>query len=131
MTEPLTDAVSTRVDSTLSALRDHDIDLQTQWQSLIDHTLIEWGRNPAQLEDEGVEPPNAETIAVAIDLARAVLKQAGLRPPDSVVPDANGGIVFEWREDGVSRLYHLWDAETIEYQRFDGTRLVKRLRLQQ
>jgi hypothetical protein len=95
------------------------------WRKLIEDNLTNWGRNPRQFEDEGVTPPSQNVISLAIELARA-LEKAGSPPPDSVVPDANGGIVFERRHENVSDVYHIWDDGSIDYQRFDGTRLVER-----
>jgi len=96
-----------------------------RWQSLIDHTLIEWGWNPSQLEDDAVEPPSREIIRLAIDLAQG-LRDRGLPTPDRVVPDPNGGIVFERHENGMREVFHVWDDGTVEYQRFHGRRLVER-----
>ncbi len=92
---------------------------------LIDQKLIEWECDPSQLSDEGVEPPSGETILTAIEWAKHFRKD-GKPSPDSVVPDANGGIVFERREKGVSEVLHVWDDGSVEYQRFHGTRLVER-----
>jgi hypothetical protein len=95
------------------------------WQDAIDRKLIEWGRTPSPLEDIGVDPPTKETIQRAIRLAE-VFRDEGLPGPESVVPDPNGGIVFERREGDVAEVCHLWDDGTTEYQRFEGTRLVER-----
>jgi hypothetical protein len=95
------------------------------WQEIIDRKLIEWGRDPARLEDEGVEPPTKETLQRAIHLAEA-FRDEGLPNPNSVVADPNGGIVFERRERNMSEVFHLWDDGSMEYQRFEGTRLVER-----
>ncbi len=46
--------------------------------------------------------------------------------PDSIVPDPNGGIVFERREGKVSEVLHVWDDGSAEYMRFRGTQLVER-----
>ena len=102
-----------------------DDEAREKWQDLIDQKLIEWGRDPSQLADEGVEPPSGETIRIAFEWANRFSKN-GLPPPDSVVPDANGGIVFERREKDVSEVLHVWDDGSVEYQRFHGTRLVER-----
>ncbi len=122
---PLPDAVATDVASETRSSRDYESASREKWQEAIDYRLIEWGRDPSQLEDEGVEPPTGQTIRLAIELAQA-FRDAGLRPPDSVVPDPNGGIVFERREKGVCEVLHIWDDGTREYCRFQGTRLVER-----
>lgn len=100
-------------------------DRRKNWQDLIDHKLIEWGRSPDRFVDENVEAPSGTTIRQAIELAEQFRDQ-GFIPPDSIVPDANGGIVFERRENGESEVFHVWDDGNVEYQRFVGTRLVER-----
>ena len=37
-----------------------------RWKALIDDQLIEWGRDPSQLEDEETQPPSKEIIGLAI-----------------------------------------------------------------
>lgn len=98
---------------------------RSAWQHVIDHTLIEWGRNPGGLEDDGLDPPSADMIQRAIDFAQ-VVQQAGYPPPTSVVPDPNGGIVFERTIGDTTEEYHFWDDGTVDYCRFEGTRLVER-----
>lgn len=96
-----------------------------EWQQLIDYRLVEWGCSSDPWDDEGVDPPSPETITRAIELAQRFQAQ-GLPAPDSVVPDANGGIVFERREQGISEVLHIWCDGTAEYQQYQGARLVDR-----
>ena len=128
---PVAEVVQTNTDADAPVTRDSERyeESRAKWQELIDHKLIEWGRNPSQFDDEGVEPPSGEIIRLAIGLAEK-FRDDGLTPPDSVVPDANGGIVFERRESDVSEVFHVWDDGTVEYQCFQGTRLVERGALQ-
>lgn len=95
------------------------------WQRVIDHKLIEWGSAPSQLEDEGIDPPTKNTIQRAIRLAQAY-QEEGRPAPDRVVPDPNGGIVFERQEQDVSEVLYIWEDGTTEYQRFQDARLVER-----
>ena len=95
------------------------------WQRLMDYQLIEWGLNPTQIEDEGVEPPSLETIGRAYQLAKSY-QARGYPPPDSVVPDGNGGIAFERREREVVEVLYVWGDGETEYQQFQGTRLIER-----
>jgi hypothetical protein len=127
ISSPIDPAVQTNIDGDTPATRDYGRDDKSRemWQELIDRKLIEWGCNPSQFDDEGVEPPSREIIRLAIRLAQQ-FRDDGLTPPDSVVPDANGGIVFELRENDVSEVYHVWDDGTVEYQYFQGTRLLVR-----
>lgn len=99
------------------------------WQRLIDSTLTKWEWDISQFDDEGIEPPSRQIVRLAIDLAEGFRDQ-GLPAPDSVVPDPNGGIVFERRENGLSEVFHVWEDGSVEYQRFQGTRLVERQPLQ-
>lgn len=123
----IVEAVQTNIDADAPVTCDFERDDESRekWQNLIDQKLIEWGRDPSQFDDEGVEPPSREIIRLAIELAEH-FRDDGLTPPDSVVPDANGGIVFERRESDVSEVVHVWDDGTVDYQRFQGTRLVER-----
>ncbi|MHB1038250.1 MAG: hypothetical protein ACYC35_27830 [Pirellulales bacterium] len=98
------------------------------WQQLIDHKLIEWGRDPDAIEDEGVDAPTRATVCSAIELAKT-LGAAGLPAPGSVARDPNGGIVFEFCEKNVTEVFYVWDDGTIEYQKFEGSRLIERRRL--
>jgi hypothetical protein len=102
-----------------------DIKARRAWQRLIDQTLMDWLRDPGQLEDEGIEPPSRTTIRVSMDLAEAY-RDEGRPAPDSVACDPNGGIVFERRQGDVSEVLHVWDDGSVEYICFQGTRLVER-----
>lgn len=115
------DVVSTDVDLASSITGDR---AREKWQLLIDQ-LLKWCYDPSQLDDEGVESPNRETIVTAIRLLLA-LKNDKVTPPDSVVPDPNGGIVIERREMDVCEVFHVWDDGTLEYRRFQGARLIER-----
>jgi hypothetical protein len=53
-------------------------------------------------------------------------RDEGLPVPDRIVPDPNGGIVFERREGDVSEVIHVWDNGSVEYIRFHGTQLAER-----
>ena len=120
-------SLATNAGAELPTVRDKDQveAVRHAWQHWIDYRLIEWGSNPSQFADEGVEPLSSETIGRAIELARTYQSQ-GIPAPDSIVPDANGGIVFERREQDIVEVLHVWSDGTREYLRFQGTRLVER-----
>jgi hypothetical protein len=99
--------------------------LRNGWQDLIDSKLIKWLQDPTQLGDEGSDPPAGKILRLAIDYAEKFRDEL-LAPPTSVVPDANGGIVFERRQDNISEVFHFWDDGALEYLRFQGTKLVER-----
>lgn len=66
------------------------------WQHIIDDYLVEWGRDPRQLEDEDIVPPSVAVITLASQIAMK-LRDEGCPPPLRVVPDGEGGITFERR----------------------------------
>src|SRR5437867_6844152 len=68
---------------------------RSAWQLVVDQ-LHHWAGDPRQLADEGVEAPTSEVLAMAAAVAD-VLRDAGIDPPDSLVPNGDGGIVFRWR----------------------------------
>src|SRR5438105_9475659 len=78
-----------------------------KWDRFIDDTLIEWGRDPSEIQDAGIDAPSSAMIRQAIDLARR-LRDLRLPAPTSVVPDPNGGIVFRRQAQDVSEEYHIW-----------------------
>jgi hypothetical protein len=103
----------------------HDAEFREAWQDLIDRKLIKWLHDPMQLSDEGIEPPTGTILRLAIDYAEKFRDEL-LAPPSNVVPDPNGGIVFERRQGEFTEVFHFWDDGTLEYQRFVGTNLVER-----
>lgn len=127
MSANLSNVVSTNADtdSPITQNRSGAETARQAWQELIDEKLIEWGRNTRQFDDEGLEPPSRKTVRLAIQAAEQ-FRDAGYPPPNCVVPDPNGGIVFELRQNGSAEVVHVWDDGTVEYQQFRGARLVAR-----
>jgi len=118
----VTERVATGVDTKSPASSEDDH--RTAWLR-IHGTLMNWLRNPSQVEDEGVDAPSGTILRLSMDLAER-LRDEGVAAPDSVVPDPNGGIVFERRDGDVSEVIHIWDDGSVEYMRFLGTHLVVR-----
>ena len=103
----------------------HEEARREAWQRLIDAKLLQWLRDPSQLEDDGTDAPTPTIVRLSLDLAER-FREEGLPAPDSIVPDPNGGIVFERREGDVSEVLHVWDDGLAEYMRFHGTQLAER-----
>ncbi len=122
---PLANAVPTGADTGSPVTRKADPAAREKWQEIIDYILIEWGCDPGQFEDEGIEPPSRRTIQLAINVARS-LREAGLAPPIRVVPDAHGGIVFERQEKEVFETFRISADGSLESCLFQNTRLVHR-----
>jgi len=127
MSESLFATAGTRVDIASRQFLDDTVVNSTdvEWQRVIDDTLIEWGSKPEEYADDGVDPPNAEVVSLAIEYANR-FRLSGLAAPDSVVMDANGGIVFERRTKSGSEVFHFWDDGSVEYQLFDHCKLIER-----
>lgn len=64
------------------------------WRRTINEPLIDWGRDPSQLEDEGIDPPSREIVTRASQFAM-FLRDQNVAPPDRVIPNGDGGIVFK------------------------------------
>lgn len=97
------------------------------WEEMM-NCLIEWGAGMSQFDDEGVEPPSHEVLQKAYLWAQKCRDHL-VPPPDTVVPDPNGGIVFERHEGNRTEVLHFWDDGDIEYRCFEGTNLVRRVPL--
>lgn len=125
--EPVPAPVETSVDteSPMTIEEDREGPFRAAWQKLIEKHLLNWLHDPTQLEDEGVEVPQRTIIRLSIDVAEK-FRDEGLPPPDSVVPDPNGGIVFERRDNDLTEVIHIWDDGSVEYQQFRGCQLVQR-----
>jgi hypothetical protein len=95
------------------------------WERLVDHTLIEWGRDPAVLEDDGVVAPSVETVKRACEVS-AVLRRLEFPPPTRIVPTGDGGIAFQvdGHRDFVS--VEIAPDGAVEYLRFSDSKLVER-----
>lgn len=93
-----------------------------RWQRLIDGRLLAWLSDPSQLADDGIDAPERGIIRHALDIAE-YLRNEGNPAPEKVVPDPNGGMVFEWRDGGITETIYVWDDYEVEYMRFVDSRL--------
>ena len=73
------------------------------WDRIIER-LQNWHKDPGYFDGEELAGPSPPLVDSAFIVAR-LLQKLGHEAPDRVVPDANGGIVFErskvWK-------IHLW-----------------------
>lgn len=98
------------------------------WARAIDGKLIEWGRDPSQLDDEDAITPSKQTIQFAIAIA-GNLRNSDLPAPTRVVPDAHGGIVFEFDEGELHVTFRLAPDTSLDYCAFENGRLLDRKKL--
>jgi hypothetical protein len=121
------EAVSTGAATEARITRDYGQRDETlrKWRAVIEDRLIEWGKDPGQLEDEDIRPPSKDTIRLAIELAD-VLSSADYPPPTRVVPDADAGIVFELVHGSLFESLRISADGSTEYCAFEKARLVAR-----
>ncbi|HEX7377956.1 MAG TPA: hypothetical protein VF278_12625 [Pirellulales bacterium] len=65
------------------------------WRRIVDDVLIEWGRNPETVEDDGIDAPTTIAIAGATGVVSR-LRGAGMPVPTNVAPTGDGGIAFQY-----------------------------------
>lgn len=90
--------------------------------------LLEWRRDPGQLMDEDVLPPKRGIIDAAYSLA---LKMRDMRLPGPlrVLPDGEGGIVFERQSGSSFETIGIEATGRIEIVSFEGSRVRSRMLL--
>jgi hypothetical protein len=99
-------------------------DEKSAWQTVVQQ-LVEWKRDPQQLADEGVEPPTAGLLEAAGTVAE-MLCSGGVEPPDTLVTNGDGGIVFRWRSGQRTWTIELDSDGSIESSLMLGGKLVWR-----
>lgn len=99
------------------------------WQSLIDEKLIAWATNPDYFADEDFDGPSRAVLSLALKFAQQ-LRDANQPPPNRIVPDADGGLVFEITKGGMSEKIHFWDNGDVEYIVIRDGRIADRRPLQ-
>lgn len=97
------------------------------WQAVLDYTLVEWGRNPSQLAEDGLIPPSANALAVACQVAQ-FLRDHDQDAPLRVVPNGDGGIVFERSQGEIFETIEIQEDGSAECTVFINSRLRTRTR---
>lgn len=101
------------------------------WQKVIDSHLRNWWHGIPGLEDEGLVSPTPNVIRAAINIARSLLEQA-LDPPSRVLPNGEGGIIFErYDRRGQDQIYEtieIFENLEIELSLYRNSRLISRER---
>ena len=95
------------------------------WQRVIDDKLIEWGRHPGQLEDDGIKPPTPLVLAKACEFA-TFCRDRDIDSPLRVSPDGSGGVVFEWRADPLYFSVEVNACGNTELLVFENSKLLNR-----
>jgi len=88
--------------------------------------LLAWYKDPSQLMDEDISPPTREIIYKAYHLALA-MRDNRSPGPLRVVPDGEGGVVFEWQEGSVFETIGIEANGRMEFMSFEGSYLSTRM----
>lgn len=103
-----------------------------RWQEIIDKKLVEWGRDPEELADDDLVPPSPAAVDSAVQKAQ-VWRDAResdddfVPSPQWVVPNGDGGIVFEWREESTAAVIEVFDDGSADCAIFEDNKLVSRI----
>jgi len=101
------------------------------WQKVIDSQLRNWWHGIPGLEEEGLVSPTPNVISAAINIARSLLEQS-LDPPSRVLPNGEGGIIFErYASQGQDKIYEtieIFENLEIELSLYKNSQLVSRER---
>ncbi len=94
----------------------------------IESQILHWEQHPDEVEDDGLEPANQQTVPLIREVCRA-LRAMNLEPPLRLVPNCEAGAVLEWRTAP-----YLWSVEVerdgaLELSVFRAGRLVTRYRI--
>ena len=84
------------------------------WDRVIEEKINLWKNNPAALAEEDFTPPTWVAIQLAHRFAIR-MRDVGADPPLRVVPDGDGGIVFEKRTGTTVELVECTGEGVLEY----------------
>lgn len=96
------------------------------WSSIVDQPLIDWGLHPGNVDEDGLVSPAGEAIATAYGLVD-FMRQEGEPVPTAVIPDGEGGIVFENKVDPIYQRFEIDNSGRLMFLEFENCKL----RLQQ
>lgn len=95
-----------------------------QWAIWLDDYLIEWGQRPELVADGELRPPTQAALSAA---CRIAMEWADNTPaPHRIIPDGEGGLVFEWRSDNRFVSAEITATGSCEFLTFDDGRLIAR-----
>ncbi|MHB1421927.1 MAG: hypothetical protein ACYC3I_01780 [Gemmataceae bacterium] len=95
---------------------------RAKWQTVIDDTLVEWGRDPSRFAEDGLAPPSAKAIGAACQIA-LFLRDYDYDAPLRVVPNGDGGIVFERSQGEIFETIEIQEDGSYEWATFNNGRL--------
>jgi hypothetical protein len=99
-------------------------EVTTDWMR-VESLLDEWCRKQPRRDEDGIEWPAPAVAEVALQIA-CLLKQRGVQPPARFVPNAEGGVVFEFQHQRHLRTIEVEADGSIELCRFEDAKLKHR-----
>lgn len=114
-------------DEGLMAAKPLEVAFREAWRQTLEKvSMMRFVRFP-DLEAEGLLPPTGRAISKAIAITNCMLTYGSFPPPMRVLPNGEGGIVFErWDEKGNSERMEFSAAGQAELSAFQGSKLVAR-----
>lgn len=97
---------------------------RARWDELVDSYLIEWGRDPSRFDGEEIVPPTEASIGRACEVA-GLCRDGAWPPPLRVVPDGEGGVVFERRVGDIFESLEILADGRVELNTFKDCRLLE------
>lgn len=94
------------------------------WNNAID-TLIEWGRDPSSLEDDGIDAPTGRAVSRACQIAKD-LQSLDFPAPTRVVPTGNGGVALQLERNDSLVSFEVDAEANVEFLAFEGCHLLIR-----
>jgi len=92
------------------------------WEEIID-TLRTWADDVTLLEDDGIIPPSYPVVRKALSLSQTLMAR-GWAPPFRVVPNADGGILFEHGETEQFETIEIYSNGDLEYVAYENDKVV-------
>ena len=110
--------------TTLMSIRDFE-QPSDPWSRIVDEKLIKWAADDHFLDDDGFEPPTSDSIARSAQLVK-YMRERDFPLPTGVIPNGEGGIVFENRCDPAYQRLEIDETGRIELLMFENCELRNR-----
>lgn len=100
--------------------------LAADWNTIVDDKLIEWGNTRSEFEVEGLVGPSREALGTAFDFVKH-MRRNGWPLPTGVIPDGEGGVVFENRHDPLYQRIEIDEDGRVCLATFHNCQLMERV----
>ena len=114
------------IEETMSGSAESEKNCAAGWQTIVNDLLTWWVNGTPDISDEDLEPPTKAAIDLAIKIATSLSHEKNVAPPLRVVPNGEGGLIFERWADRVFERFELRRELTLEYAVFKNNALIHR-----